>query len=583
MRSSRVTPNTVGTPNQWNALHEDARGASRLLAHQMYGTIALPTNPTNGKTLTLAINGNDITITFVSSIGTAAGNVLIGASAAATAANLLQLLQNPTVSSSTQVAIGTNTSVNVTLVNYIAWSLISGGTSIIASSNAFSLYTPDTSFSASTNVTGGSYTANTMALYVEPGVVYVNGTEVYFAGGITSTVTAPVSHPRIDVLSIDSTGTLNWTTGTEASSPSTPAYPANQIPICELYNVVGETALYDQSNSQSGQGYLYNDVRPFLSTGVALGAVPDNIIPSANNTYNLGSSGEQWANGYFGTGVFVNGLGVAITKFGGTGADGSLSISSGTTTLALGSARYSVKNYTSISITGTAALTFSSPHAMGTYIKIRSQGALTVTSSATAAVIGDGLGASAGKGVAGAQLYNAGTITTGTSAGGGGGGGSQQGYGSTGGGVAGGLGGNPLMGLAPWATLIEPGGGGSSGQTGYANGFSGGTPGTGGTGGASIDFEIAGNINITATFSSKGATGGASPNNSSGGYSGGGGGGGGGGSIRILYNGSVTANSATFTVTGGSGGSVGSGGTVGTSGAAGANGDSLVAANTFFA
>lgn len=95
MRSSRVTPNTVGTPNEWNALHEDASGASRLLAHQMYGTIALPTNPTNGQTLTLDINGTNIVITFVSSIGSTAGNVLIGASAAATAANLLQLLQNP--------------------------------------------------------------------------------------------------------------------------------------------------------------------------------------------------------------------------------------------------------------------------------------------------------------------------------------------------------------------------------------------------------------------------------------------------------------------------------------------------------
>src|SRR5277367_3868127 len=117
MRSARVTPNTVATPSDYNALINDSGGAAVLLAHQMYGTIALPTNPSNTQTLTLDINGT---------------NVLIGASAAATAANLIQLLLNPTISNTTQVAIGLNTSTNVTLVNYVNWSL--SGTSIVPSS-----------------------------------------------------------------------------------------------------------------------------------------------------------------------------------------------------------------------------------------------------------------------------------------------------------------------------------------------------------------------------------------------------------------------------------------------------------------
>jgi hypothetical protein len=306
MRSSRVTPNTIGTPNEWNALHEDARGASRLLPHQMYGTIALPTNPTAGQIITFVINGTSIVLTCVATLsGAAAGSFLKGATAAATDANLFQLLQNPTITNTTQVAIGVNTSANVTFINYIAWSL--AGTSIIASSYAFSLYTPDTSFSATTNITGGSYTANTMALYIEPGVVYVNGTEVYFTGGVTPTVTAPVSNPRIDVLTINSSGTLAWTTGTENASPVTPSYPANQIPICEIYNVVGETALYDQSNQHSGEGYISNDVRPFLSTGINLAAVANSIIPDADGTRNLGSPSFEWNNLYIKSGIFLNG------------------------------------------------------------------------------------------------------------------------------------------------------------------------------------------------------------------------------------------------------------------------------------
>src|SRR5277367_2390309 len=216
-------------------------------------------------------------------------------------------------------------------------------TNIAASSYNSILYAPATSFSASTTATGGSYTANTLKLYVEPGVVYVNGTEVYFSGSSTPAVTAPSSHPRIDVLTLDNTGTLAWTTGTENASPSAPTYPANKLPICELYNVVGETALYDNANQTSGQGYILNDVRPFLMYPINLAAVPDSIIPSADATYNLGSSGYEWNNVYVKSNVFVNGLAMA-GHFGGTGADGALTTTSGTTTISASSAAYLVKN-----------------------------------------------------------------------------------------------------------------------------------------------------------------------------------------------------------------------------------------------
>ena len=305
MRSARVTPNTVGSPSDYNALLGDAAGAASLLVHQMYGTIALPTNPTNGQTLTLDINGTNVLITFVSAIGSTPGNVLIAGTAPLTLANLIQLLLNPTITNSTQVAIGANTSANVTLVNYINWS--ASGTNLVASSFNATLYSPASSFSASTTVTGGSYTANTMALYVEPGIVYVNGTRVIYAGGSAPTVTAPSTHPRIDVLSIDNTGTLAWTTGTEASSPIAPTYPADKVALCELYNVVGQTALYDNQNQQSGQGYIANDVRPILGMPFNPAAIPDSLIPSSASSLDLGSSGNPWRNIY-GNGSFLSGI-----------------------------------------------------------------------------------------------------------------------------------------------------------------------------------------------------------------------------------------------------------------------------------
>ena len=57
----------------------------------------------NGDTLIL----DGVTFTFVSSIGSTAGNVLIGANAAASAANLATLINAPTVTTSTGVALTT--------------------------------------------------------------------------------------------------------------------------------------------------------------------------------------------------------------------------------------------------------------------------------------------------------------------------------------------------------------------------------------------------------------------------------------------------------------------------------------------
>ncbi len=85
-------------------------------------------------------------------------------------------------------------------------------------------------------------------------------------------------------------------------------------------------------------------------------------------------------------------------KFGGTGADGALTISSGTTNIDLGSAAIFVKNYSSISITGTGALTFTNPHANGTIIIFKNTGATTLTSSATPNIDLRNLGSTPGAG-----------------------------------------------------------------------------------------------------------------------------------------------------------------------------------------
>ena len=73
---------------------------------------------------------------------------------------------------------------------------------------------------------------------------------------------------------------------------------------------------------------------------------------------------------------------IGKASFGGDGSDGALAISSGTTTLDCANKKVFIKNYSSISITGTTGkLAFSNPHTSGTIIILRSQGNVTLTST----------------------------------------------------------------------------------------------------------------------------------------------------------------------------------------------------------
>ena len=298
-----------------------------------------------------------------------------------------------------------------------------------------------------------------MQLYVQPGTYYINGTRYLFPGASTPTVAAPSSHPRIDVLTIDTSGTLAWTVGAENVSPIAPTYPSDKLALCELFNVTGETALYDVDNQQSGQGYIQNDVRPAMSIGPILSAIASDLAPDATDTRNIGeSSANEWLNIYAknifaSTVVQLGGQNVAFAKFGGTGADGALSITSGTTTINLGGASLFVKNYSSISITGTGQLTFSNPAAGGTIIILKSQGNVTLTSSATPNIDLTSIGGSAGSGGAQGGSTGAGS--------GGGGGASAAGNGGVGnsGGSNAGSAGSSGNGFGGWDVMKITGGG----------------------------------------------------------------------------------------------------------------------------
>lgn len=272
-----------------------------------------------------------------------------------------------------------------------------------------------------------------------------------------------------------------------------------------------------------------------------------------------------------------------ILKFGGTGADGALLVNSGNVVIDLQNNAVVIKNYTSISITGSFAVTFINPNVSGTVVVFKSQGAVTLTSTAVPMIDCSGLGSS-GTGLSFSILRtNAGSPTAGAGAAGSGG--------TTATVSAGTIVPHELSGKYPYVVPGAVGGGGGS-QTGGgggggsatnsgANGTAGANTGSSGNGsgnkgGGVLIIECNGALNFTTTsgISVAGLPGTAG----SGGGSAGGGGGGGGGVCLIFYN-SLTANTGTITVSGGAGGAaIGSGGAGGNGGA----GYSLVASNTEF-
>ena len=87
----------------------------------------------------------------------------------------------------------------------------------------------------------------------------------------------------------------------------------------------------------------------------------------------------------------------AFSKFGGDGSDGALVISSGTTSIDLLNSATFIKNYSSISITGTGSLIFTNPHPDGTIIILKSSEDVTLTSTASYCIDASGMGAQGGK------------------------------------------------------------------------------------------------------------------------------------------------------------------------------------------
>lgn len=247
-------------------------------------------------------------------------------------------------------------------------------------------------------------------------------------------------------------------------------------------------------------------------------------------------------------------------KFGGTGADGALTISSGTTTIDCANAAYVIKNYSSVSITGSGKLAFSNPNSAGTKVIILVSGNCTLTSSTIPYLDLSGLGADGGSTPTGNGTNSA--IDVFDTA-------NHFGAGATHGAVytAPNLQTRSSNDLYRRYINLSPGSGGGGGAAGTGTGGQAST-GTGGRGGGALYMEVAGTLNLTGTG---GVSVAGNAGASGGGIKAGGGGGGAGGMGLILYGtaGTITGNINDAGGNGGSGGGSNGNGGSGTGGGGG--------------
>lgn len=114
-----------------------------------------------------------------------------------------------------------------------------------------------------------------MTLEVLSGVAwFAQNSYVVFAGGNSPAFVAPGANPRIDILTIRNDGTLHVIQGAEAASPSPPTIPSTDVPLAQVYNVVGETVIHDNDTQVAGQGFIQYDLRPFVQVAVGSSAMP---------------------------------------------------------------------------------------------------------------------------------------------------------------------------------------------------------------------------------------------------------------------------------------------------------------------
>lgn len=107
--------------------------------------------------------------------------------------------------------------------------------------------------------------------------VYYGSTDqrVAFGSGDSPAFATPASSPRIDIVYVTPSGDIRIKQGTPAASPILPGLgtTSGDIPVCAVWNRPSQTKIvnFEDKDSNTGDGYIYQDLRPFLSAPLSGG------------------------------------------------------------------------------------------------------------------------------------------------------------------------------------------------------------------------------------------------------------------------------------------------------------------------
>lgn len=95
-----------------------------------------------------------------------------------------------------------------------------------------------------------------------------------FVSGDTANFATPASNPRIDIVYMTPSGDYKIAQGTEAASPALPSLSPSgdsRFPICAVWNRPGQTKIvnFEDKGANTGDGYIYQDLRPWMRTAGA--------------------------------------------------------------------------------------------------------------------------------------------------------------------------------------------------------------------------------------------------------------------------------------------------------------------------
>ena len=424
-----------------------------------------------------------------------------------------------------------------------------------------------------------------MTLLVQGFSISTANVDIVYAGGSTTTYTAPGSNPRIDLLTYNTvTSALAYRTGAEASTPIKPTPSQYDIVLASIYHKVGEIGIKDTNDGSNGAGSygyiqswyypsIYNNqlqsqylgdgsdgaatfdgTTTYSAFSTTTGAAPNLVYTLTRNIYltNLTiSSGKTINPANFI--IYVNGTASGTGTLqtnggnGGNGGNGVGSSSGGTGGTGGGAALVGFFTSPAGGAGGLGGSNGSAgaPGTNGTSVSNALGSSGLVGGAAVGIYLGTGAGAGGTAGVATAPVISIARNPSYMSV-----------IGNS-------------MGVSIFGTQ---GGAGAGGGGGCGNGIGSGGGGGGAGQAGGIIFLVVNIYSANYAITATGGTGGNGGNRAGGGGGGGGGSGGNGGVSVLLYKTKTGIN--TYTLTGGTAGTGGTGASNGNAGTAGATGTS---------